>query len=87
MEEYFKQLEKEYAIPLPDNPSNGEMHEWFLKEQEQLKYLVDKYGEISWNIHRFMELCRAEEISESFFRQVVRKEIDKFIKNESRNIL
>lgn len=84
MKEYYEQLKEEYAIPLPnksfEEASDDEIHEWFLKDQEQSKYLIDRYGESAWNAHRFMELCRAEEISESCFRELIRKEMDKCFK-------
>lgn len=84
MKEYYKQLKEEYNIPLPnksfEEASEDEIHEWFLKDMEQSKQLIDKYSESAWNIHRFMELCRAEEISESYFRQLVRYEMDKCFK-------
>ena len=84
--EYWQELNEEYSIPLPnksfEEASEDEIYEWFLKDREQSKQLIDNYGESSWNIHRFMELCRSESISESMFRQLVRYEIDKVCKKQ-----
>ena len=74
--EYYKQLLEEYNIPL----IKGYEKEWFEKDREQSNYLIERYGESAWNIHRFMELCRAEKISESLYRQLCRMEIDKCFK-------
>lgn len=73
--EYWQELNKEYSIPF--NANTDCSTDWIAKDQEQRDNLLDKYGESSWNIHRFMELCRSENISESMFRQLVRYEIDK----------
>lgn len=81
-------MEKEYWIELTEEydvyPGGELMHEkvtkYYDKNKEQTDYLLNRYGESAWNIHRFMELCRAEEISESFFRQLVRYEMDKCFK-------
>ena len=77
MNEYYKELLEEFDIPTNGELSDQEAIKWFEQEQKQSKMLIDNYGESAWNIHRFMELCRAEEISESFFRQFVRMEIHK----------
>lgn len=77
MNEYYKELLKEFEIPTNGELSDQEVVKWFEQEQKQSKMLIDSYGESAWNIHRFMELCRAEEISESFFRQLVRMEMYK----------
>jgi len=77
MKEYWKQLVKEYSIELPQDSTDEDVYIWAGKDKEQREYLLNNYGEASWNIHRFMELCRAEEISESMFRQLVRYELDK----------
>ncbi len=71
--EYWEELTEEYTIP----PTGENIFEWVKKENQQRKHLIDNYGESAWNIHRFMELCRAEKISESMFRQLVRYEMDK----------
>jgi hypothetical protein len=75
--EYWQQLKEEYAIPLPED---NEINKWFLEDREQVNYLIERYGESSWNIHGFMELCRAEKISESHFRELVRYEMDNCFK-------
>ncbi len=79
--EYWLQLKEEYSIPLPKNPTDLEAMEWAEKVRKQSTDLISDYGEVSWNIHDFMELCRADKISESCFRELVRYEIDKFRKN------
>ena len=85
--EYWQQLNEEYSIPLPnksfEEASEDEIYSWFLEDQKQSKILINKYGKSAWNIHRFMELCRAEDISESFFRQLCRYEMDKCFKLNS----
>lgn len=82
MNEYYKELLQEFEIPTNGELSDQEVVKWFEQEQKQSKILIDSYGESAWNIHRFMELCRAEEISESFFRQLVRMEMHKNFKNK-----
>lgn len=82
--EYWKQLNDEYTTALSNNTfeeaSEIEALDWFNKDRAQSKKLIDKYGESAWDIHRFMEVCRVEDISESFFRQLVRYEMDKRFK-------
>lgn len=89
--EYWKQLNDEYTLTLPNNTfekaSDVEILDWFNKDRAQSKQLINKYGESAWNIHRFMELCRAEEISESFFRSLVRMEMDKCFKKRLKDKL
>ncbi len=75
--EYWKQLVEECSIPLPEDPTDEELFEWARQVDAKRKYHLDNYGESSWNIWRFMELCRSEQISESFFRELVRLEMDK----------
>lgn len=81
---YREQLNDEYSIPLPsksfEEASDEEIHEWFLKAQEQSKFLIDNYGESSWNILELANTLRNEDISESKFRDLVRKEMDKCFK-------
>ena len=77
MNEYYKELLKEFEIPMSEEITDEEIQDWFNKDREQSNYLIKNYGESAWNIHGFMELCRAEEISESFFRQLVRMEMHK----------
>ena len=78
-QEYYIQLNEEYSTPFDEENEN--ILEWAQKDRKSRDYLNDKYGESAWNIHRFMELCRSEKISESFFRQLVRQEMDKCFKN------
>lgn len=78
--EYYKELMEEYHIPLAEDATDEEVFEWAEKETKQREELINLYGESAWNIHRFMELCRAEDISESFFRQLVRMEMHKCFK-------
>lgn len=77
VKEYWKQLVDECSIELPKESTDEQVHIWAEKDEEQREYLLNNYGESSWNIWRFMELCRAEDISESMFRQLVRYEMDK----------
>lgn len=76
--EYYVQLNEEYATDYDE--SKETILEWAEKEKKSREYLTNRYGESAWNIHRFMELCRSEKISESFFRQLVRQEMDKCFK-------
>jgi hypothetical protein len=78
--EYYKQLNEEYNVFPNGEIMDGDLDEWIKKDREQSEYLINRYGESAWSIHRFMELCRAEDISESFFRQLVRYEMDKCFK-------
>lgn len=78
--EYWKELNEEYNVSPNGEIMDGDLNEWIKKDREQSDYLINRYGESAWNIHRFMELCRAEDISESFFRQLVRYEMDKCFK-------
>jgi hypothetical protein len=78
--EYYKILNEEYNVFPNGEIVDGDLDEWIKKDREQSEYLINRYGEVSWNVWRFMELCRAEDISESFFRQLVRMEIDKCFK-------
>jgi hypothetical protein len=78
--EYYKILNEEYNVFPSGGLMDGEVEKWMKKDREQSEYLINRYGESAWNIHRFMELCRAEDISESFFRQLVRYEMDKRFK-------
>jgi len=77
--EYYVQLNEEYSTPFDEDKED--ILEWAQKDRESMNYLQGRYGESAWNIHRFMELCRSEEISESFFRQLVRQEMDKCFKS------
>lgn len=80
---YWQELNDEYAIPTNGELIDQEVVKWFEKDQAQSKYLIDRYGESSWNILEFANALRTEEISESFFRQLVRYEIDKCFKRLS----
>lgn len=82
MKEYWQEVSEEYQIPLPDNPTDKQLSDWAVKIDLKQKELLDKYGESSWNIHRFMELVRSEKISESKFRELVRYEMDKNFKQK-----
>lgn len=80
MTEYWKELNEEYNVYPSGELMDEEVMKYYEKDKEQTDYLLNRYGESAWNIHRFMELCRAEKISESFFRQLVRYEMDKCFK-------
>jgi hypothetical protein len=80
MKEYYIQLQEEYNIPIPEKATDEDISEWAEKTKGQINSLIENYGTLSWTIHRFMELCRAEDISESLFRELVRKEVDKWYK-------
>lgn len=77
---YWKTLSKEYSIPLSENASDKELQEWYKKDREQSNHLIEKYGESSWRINELANSLRNEDISESFFRQLVRYEMDKCFK-------
>ena len=84
---YWKRLKEKYEIPLPDKSfeeaSDGEIIEWFEKDREQSKYLIEKYGSCSWRINELANTLRNEEISESHFRELVRYCLDEHFKNLS----
>ena len=77
---YWQILNEEYNVFPNGEIMDGDLDELIKKDREQSAELIEKYGESAWNIWRFMELCRAEDISESFFRQLVRYEMDKCFK-------
>lgn len=77
---YWQQLNEEYSIPTNGELSDQEVIKWFEKDQKQSNYLIDKYGESSWNILELTNALRNEDISESFFRQLCRYELDKCFK-------
>ena len=82
--EYWKVLKEKYTIPLPDKSfeeaSDDEIIEWFEKDREQSKYLIEKYGSCSWRINELANTLRNEEISESHFRELVRYCLDEHFK-------
>ena len=80
MIEYWKELNEEYNVYPGGELMDEEVMKYYEKDKEQTDYLLNRYGKSAWNIYRFMELCRAEDISESFFRQLVRYEMDKCFK-------
>ena len=81
---YWKSLKQKYEIPLPDKSfeeaSDGEIIEWFEKDREQSKYLIEKYGSCSWRINELANTLRNEEISESHFRELVRYCLNEYFK-------
>jgi hypothetical protein len=76
MKNYIKELTQEYNIPYNEE----EFEEYIKKDKEQTQYLLDNFGESSWHINDFANAVRNEEISESFFRKLVRFEMDKCFK-------
>ena len=85
---YWKSLKEKYFIPLPKNKSfeeatEEEVLEWYKKDREQSKYLIEKYGSCAWRINELANTLRNEEISESHFRELVRYCLDEHFKNLS----
>ena len=85
--EYWKVLKEKYTIPIPDKSfeeaSDEDILEWFEKDREQSKYLIEKYGSCAWRINELANTLRNEEISESHFRELVRYCLDEHFKNLS----
>ena len=85
--EYWKVLKEKYTIPIPDKSfeeaSDEDILEWFEKDREQAKYLIEKYGSCAWRINELANTLRNEEISESHFRELVRYCLDEHFKNLS----
>ena len=77
---YWQELNEEYNLSPNGELMDGEVEKYFIKDLKQSKYLVDRYGESSWNINEFANALRNEAISESYFRQIVRYEFDKCFK-------
>ena len=82
---YWKSLKEKYFIPLPKNKSLKEatveeISEWYEKDREQANYLIDKYGSCAWRINELANTLRNEEISESYFRELVRYCLDEHFK-------
>ena len=80
---YIEQLIEEYEIPFPKYQDDISIKEWVDKYNIQRTALLDSYGESSWNISDFANKLRAEKISESYFRKLVRCEMDKCFKRLS----
>ena len=82
--EYWKVLKEKYTIPIPDKSfeeaSDEDILEWFEKDREQSKYLIEKYGSCAWRINELANTLRNEEISESHFRELVRYCLDEHFK-------
>ena len=82
---YWKSLKEKYFIPLPKNKSlkeatEKEISEWYKKDREQSKYLIEKYGSCAWRINELANTLRNEEISESHFRELVRYQMHECFK-------
>jgi hypothetical protein len=75
---YTEELVEQYEIPFPKDENN--IKEWVDKDNIQRTFLLDNYGESSRHISDFANQLRAEKISESYFRQIVRLEMDKCFK-------
>lgn len=73
---YWQQLTEEYEKMIPYNPEE-DIDKWYNLHTTQRNTLLSRYGESTWRIQEFMELVRAEKISEGKFRDLVRFEIDK----------
>lgn len=83
--EYWKKLSDKY-IGDTANKTEDELRVWFKLYDIRNKRLTKLYGESSWRIHEFFELCRAEEISESKFRELVRFEMEENFKKRKRDL-
>lgn len=77
---YWQELNEEYDIFTSGELMDGEVEKYFKEYRTQSIHLMQKYGESAWNINDFANSLRAEKISESFFRQLVRYEMDKCFK-------
>lgn len=82
VKEYWKKLSDKYVEDISVK-TDEEIREWYKQHTKLQNHLLKRYGESSWRIHEFFELCRAEEISESKFRELVRFEmVDTFEKRK-----
>jgi hypothetical protein len=78
--EYWQELNEKYNVFPNGEIMDGDLDEWIKKDREQSEYLINRYGEVSWRLNDLANALRAEKISESFFRQLVRYEMDKCFK-------
>ena len=74
---YWKQLKEKYVIPLPKEPTDENILEWYKKDKKQSEELIEKYGSHAWRIN---ELAN-EDISESHFRELVRYQLAECFKD------
>lgn len=83
--EYWKKLSEKYIGDIV-NKTDGEIREWYKQHTKLQNHLSKRYGKSSWRIHEFFELCRAEEISESKFRELVRFEMEENFQKRKTNL-
>ena len=83
--EYWKKLSDKY-IGGTVNKTDEEIREWYKQYTKLQNHLLKRYGESSWRIHEFFELCRAEEISESKFGELVRFEMEENFEKRKRDL-
>lgn len=68
-------------------PENFEkIKELVLKELEDEKILIEKHGSLSWKIFEIAEKWRADEISDSHFRELIRSVVDSHINDRHSKI-
>jgi hypothetical protein len=82
---YWERLSEKY-IRDTVNKTDEEIREWYKQHTKLQNHLSKQYGESSWRIHEFFELCRAEEISESKFRELVRFEMEENFEKRKRDL-
>lgn len=83
--EYWEKLSDKYIGDIA-NKTDEEIREWYKQHTKLQNYLSKRYGESSWRMHEFFELCRAEEISESKFRELVRFEMEENFQKRKRDL-
>lgn len=83
--EYWQKLSDKYIEDIA-NQTDEEIREWYKQYTKLQNHLSKLYGKSSWRIHEFFELCRAEEISESKFRELVRFEMEENFKKRKRDL-
>lgn len=83
--EYWQKLSEKYIGDIV-NKTDGEIREWYKQHTKLQNHLSKRYGKSSWRILEFLELCRAEEISESKFRELVRFEMEENFQKRKRDL-
>ena len=83
--EYWRKLSEKYS-ETKGNKTDEEIREWYKQHTKLQNRLLKLYGESSWRIHEFFELCRAEEISESKFGELVRFEMEENFQKRKRDL-
>lgn len=79
---YWKELKEKYTIPLDEN--KDDVFKWYEKDRKLSEELIEKYGSHAWRINELANHLRNEDISESFFRELVRYQFAECFKELSK---